>query len=194
VTSVWSAADASANGMTLTNGGLTVTPQSASVWATVRSSISRSSGKLYAEFAADAAAGFQFQALGLASSGFVISDHLGTTNYSAGTWPGNINYVSPGFVSLYVHNPSITPSVVIGIAVDFTAGNIWFSSNNVWSASSNPATGSLPAMTFVPATVGALFLGMSFNGAAGAANGVWTLQPTAASQKYAAPSGFTPWG
>ena len=52
VTSVWSAADAAANGMTLSNGGLTVTPaQLAQVLNTIsRATISKTSGKLYVEF------------------------------------------------------------------------------------------------------------------------------------------------
>ena len=61
--------------------------------------------------------------------------------------------------------------------------------NNVWANSSNPTTGSLPIISFTPATVGALFFATSlyFSGE------VWTLQSTAASQKYAPPSGFSAW-
>ena len=44
-------------------------------------------------------------------------------------------------------------------------------------------------MTFVSATVGELFAGMTFQNNPG----VWTLQPTAASQKYAPPTGFEAW-
>ena len=62
--------------------------------------------------------------------------------------------------------------------------------SGVWQNGSNPATGSLPIVSFVPATVGALFAGMSF---VGTNCGVWTLQSTAASQKYAPPSGFSAW-
>ena len=42
-TSVWSASDAAANGMTLSNGGLTVTTTSAS-WGSIRGTISQDIG------------------------------------------------------------------------------------------------------------------------------------------------------
>ena len=48
-TSVWSASDAAANGMTLSNGGLTVTVSGTSSAQTVRGTIGQTSGKLYVE-------------------------------------------------------------------------------------------------------------------------------------------------
>ena len=44
-------------------------------------------------------------------------------------------------------------------------------------------------VSFVPATVGALFAGLSLYDSVDS----WTLQATAASQKYAPPSGFVAW-
>ena len=85
-----------------------------------------------------------------------VTSYLGASNYSVGM--GNINNVSTGFTSNYTS--SLTPSVagdVLGLAIDFTAGSIWISKNNVWSNSSNPTTGTLPIVSFVQATVGALF-------------------------------------
>ena len=54
VTSVWSAADAAANGMTLSNGGLTVASIKKRSRFIRREAISQTSGKLYFEFEADA--------------------------------------------------------------------------------------------------------------------------------------------
>ena len=57
-TSVWSASDAAANAMTLSNGGLTVTnPTSATGWQSIRGSVSQTSGKLYVEFLCVATSG-----------------------------------------------------------------------------------------------------------------------------------------
>ena len=193
VTSVWSASDAAANGMTLSNGGLTVTPSGFGSWTAIRSSIGKTSGQLYIEFkvAGTIDSGINTQ-IGLASSGFVINSYLGSSNYSEGTRPTVGNYVSAGFTDV-IDNPTVGVPVtgdVWALAVDFVAGKIWLAQNNVWPSSGNPATGASPIVTFVPATVGALFAAMTFQ----SNPGVWTLQPTAASQKYAPPSGFSPWG
>ena len=191
-TSVWSAADAAANGFTLTNGGLTVAYSGAANWASIRTSISKTSGKLYIEFYLSTASGGILMQ-GLASAGFDITQYLGATNYSAGLDAGQgLNFVSSGFTSNYAVAPTnFVSGDVWALAMDFAAGSIWLAQNNVWFNSSNPGTGSLPAVSFVAATVGALFAGMSFHGSG---EGTWTLQPTAATQTYAPPAGFTPWG
>ena len=198
-TSVWSAADAAAGSMTLTNGGLTVTPGATGIWNALRSTTSKSSGKLYFEVSNSVAAtGWEFS-VGLANAGIVLSGGsgaLGASNYSIGIITLTAINVSSGFTANYTPNgPDWTPpaGTVFGLAIDFTAGQIWFADNNVWTNSSNPATGSLPCVSFVPATVGPLFAAMDFNTVGGGV-GVWTLQPTSASQKYAPPAGFTPWG
>ena len=192
-TSVWSAADAAANGMTLSNGGLTVTPSGSADWQSLRTFVSKSSGKLYVEFALSTTTS-NILMFGLASAGFDITSYLGTSNYSVGLFPSNptngTSYPSTGFTSNYSYSTiNVTNGDVWGVAVDFTTGSIWLAHNNVWINSSNPATATAPVVSFVPATVGALFAGMSFTGA----GGNWTLQSTAASQKYAPPSGFTAW-
>ena len=70
--SVWSAADAAAGGMTLTNGGLTVTPGAGGQWNAVRSTTSKSSGKVYVEFSNSVAATTWLFSVGLASAGITL--------------------------------------------------------------------------------------------------------------------------
>jgi microcystin-dependent protein len=70
-----------------------------------------------------------------------------------------------------------------------TAGNL--GGYTVPGAEQTPFGGISPFVTFTPATVGALFPAMAFS--TSGSNGVWTLQSTAASQKYAPPSGFKAW-
>ena len=192
LSSVWSALDAATNVITLTNSGLTVNYPGASNWVSIRGTNSRSSGKLYVEFILNSTTDL-FYLIGLASAGFNIAGNLGNTNYSFGTTTSaaiGTTFVSTGFVSHYQVSGGVSIGDVIGMAVDFSAGNIWFSQNNIWWNSSNPATNSLPIVTFTPATVGALFPAMSFHLSNA---GAWTIQPTAASQKYAPPSGFSAW-
>jgi hypothetical protein len=197
--SVWSASDAAANGMPLSNGGLTVAPSGAAGYLTIRNSVGKATGKLYAEISVDA--GFTTTndgsvAIGLASADFNPSggtdrSYLGENPYSAGIFPTIETYVSAGFTKYYISSsPIIAANTTYGVAVDFTAGNVWFSNGGIWTNASNPATGSLPIVSFVPATVGPLFFGVSF---AGTNLGLWTIHPTAASQKYAPPTGFSPW-
>ena len=190
-TSVWSAADAAANGMTLTNGGLTVVPTTSNVWQSIRTTTSKTSGKLYVEFLLTNLPAQQYISIGLADATFVPTNLLGTVTYSGGYGFFGSNVVSAGFTSNYAGAPpSNNPNDVFGMAVDFSSGGIWIADDNVWLNGSNPATGSLPIISFVPATVGALFPAMSLY----APNtGVWTLQPTPASQKYLPPPGFQAW-
>jgi F5/8 type C domain len=194
-TSVWSADDAAANAMTLSNGGLTLTADPTSThWDTVRATTSKTSGKLYIEFSCISGNPLgPYIMFGFADASFnVINTYLGSGNYSCGiqTDSSGPATVSSGFTSNYspvTGNGAIGD--VWGLAIDFAAGAIWIAQNNVWVNASNPASGSLPAVSFVPATVGALFAAMSMR----YQPGNWTLQPTAASQKYAPPSGFSAW-
>ena len=190
-TSVWSAADAAANGMTLSNGGLTVTHSGAAAWGTIRSSISKTSGKLYVEWLVSSASPDNEQLFGLANAAFAIGSYLGSSSYSAGASNAG-QYANPGGTVNYTSNLAApAQNDVYMMAVDFSVGNVWLGRNNVWSNSSNPVTGALPWASLNMVTAGPLFVALSLYDPG---SGVWTLQPTAASQKYAPPSGFTPWG
>ena len=193
--SLWSAADAAANGMTLSNGGLTISGNSAQN-KTARTIVGHSSGKYYVEFLCVTANGNE--GIGLASSGFNALGKLGASNYSGGVAYGS-NWVSAGFTSIATTFGLAGTGDVAGIAVDFATGNIWYSQNNVWVAGlfsddnvvqpRDPSSGANPIISFVPATVGTLFPAITIYGY----DEVWTLQSTAASQKYAPPSGFKAW-
>jgi hypothetical protein len=194
-TSVWSAADAAANNVTLSNGGLTVVYHGAANWVSIRGSISKNSGQVYVEFAYTAAGvNAGYAGVGVAAATFNIADLVGDSNYSAGFQLPNNQGFSAGFtIGAY---PNLTVSAVgdvVGMAIDFTAQKVWFSFNGDWQGG-NPTTGAAPNYTFVLATVGALFPTWSSHGTNSTGGGTWTLQPTAASQTYAPPAGFTSWG
>ena len=155
--------------MTLSNGGKTVTPSGAASWQTLRGSISKTSGKLYVEFATDPTYANGQPYIGLANAGFDITHYLGAVNYSAGI-AYQSTAVSAGFTSNYSTLQYQVANDVWAMAVDFATGSVWIAKNNVWINSSNPATATAPVVWFVPATVGALFPGMSFFSSG---NGVW---------------------
>ena len=188
-TSVWSSSDATANGMTLSNGGLTVTNTTPAVqWSSVRNTISKTSGKVYIEFRCNVIGNNNLVTVGLGSAGFVPTGQLGSSSYSVGIFYTNWNN-SAGFTVNYQFAHWVLAGDVFGLAVDFATGSMWIAINGVWTNSNDPAAGLLPMVSFVPATVGALFAGLSLR----EAGDQWTLQPTAASQKYAPPSGFKAW-
>ena len=190
-TSVWSAADAAATGMTLSNGGLTVRGSSVNIWAVTRNTVSKSSGKLYVEFLVGSGGSPGYIRYGLASASVNVIAPSGS-NYSGFIWPidGGNNVVSSGFVSNYNIGGSAAIGDVIAFAVDFASGSVWIARNNIWLNSSNPVTGALPILSFVPVTVGPLFVAAALYNDDSC---LVTLQSTAASQKYAPPSGFSAW-
>ena len=190
VTSVWSAADAAANGMTLSNGGLTVTPSGDGTFASVRGTVAKSSGKAYVEFKVTGSiSDTTHVVIGIASAGVNIGSSIGNSNYSGGARFTVANYLSAGFTDGRPANVPIVTNDVIGIAIDFASGKLWIFHNNASTVGGDPTTGTTPNFSFAPATVGPLFPALSFI----ANPGVWTLQATAASQKYAPPSGFSAW-
>ena len=166
--SVWSAADAAANAMTLSNGGLTVTPGSNVGWTSIRSTISQTSGKLYVEFSNSVAMSLFNVIFGFASSGISLTGALGQSNYSVGlALNGAGTLVSTGFSDNYAC-ARITPSIndVFALAIDFTAGQLWIAQNNNWGwifVGPDPVTGAGAIATFTPATVGGLFPAICFN-------------------------------
>ena len=194
VTSVWSASDAAANGMTLSNGGLTVVATT-SVWQSCRGSISRTAGKYYVEFLCMSSPSSNASGFGIADASFGPTSYLGSNNYSAAfSNSGGVSLISPagfsGSASGSPHLPVLND--VMQIAVDLTAGKVWYGINNVWQAGGNPAAGTGELTDIVAPALGiAFFPAMSVDFPT---SGTWTLQPTAASQTYAPPAGFSPWG
>ena len=192
VTSVWSAADAAANGMTLSNGGLTVTPSGVFGNQAIRGSVSHNTGKWYVEFLNTASGANAAMMFGFADVTFSAgNNYLGSNGVSVGVQLAGASYTTSGFTASNIPVTSPTINEVWMLAIDLTAGQAWLGQNNGWFNAGNPASGTVPLITIsAPALGVALFPGMTFYGSA---QGVWTLQATAASQKYAPPAGFSPW-
>jgi hypothetical protein len=190
VSSVWSASDAAATGMTLSNGGLTVVASSGT-YDTIRGTTSHNSGKLYVEFSTSVLANTG-AAFGIADAGFVSTSYLSASPVSMGAFNNGTSGGTTGLSFNYnLPNANINANDVMAIAADLTAGKFWLAINNVWYGSGVPATGVNPMATIVAPALGvSYFPAMSLLGSGA---GTWTFKPTAASQKYAPPAGFTAW-
>jgi hypothetical protein len=189
--SVWSASDAAATGMTLSNGGLTVQGPPTNGWQLTRNTVSRSSGNVYVEFLVGAGQSSGYIQYSLVSASVSATDPQ-RANYSGFMWPidGSSNVVSSGFVNNYNLVGTAAIGDVIALAVNFSSGSVWIARNNIWLHGSNPVTGTLPVLSFTPETVGPLFVGASpYNNN----SGLVTIQSAATSQKYAPPLGFIAW-
>jgi hypothetical protein len=191
VPSTWSADDAAASGMTLSNGGLTVVGSGVASWLSIRSSISKSSGKLYIELYTSVDITNDNVVMGMADLAFSADSIVGTSGTSFGC--AFNNFFNGGTSGFTVHsglNAASNSGDVIGIAIDFATGSVWFALNDVWVTGS-PSFKVTPNVSIAPPATGVpLFIGLSLYSTGG---GVWTLQATAASQKYAPPSGFEAW-
>jgi lysophospholipase L1-like esterase len=203
----WSSYDNSTLGgsYTISNNNLSARTTETQFWQTIRATTARFSGKPYIEFKCTAAGSDPNYAFGLAGYAYfnTSGNYLGggySTSYEescGGYFNGTNNLLASfnmtvGAGTMPAANPALND--VIGVLTDFTAGNVWLARNNLnigTGAAPNPATD--PAQfTFTPATVGALFPGMTASTAN--ANGTWTLQATASNQTYSPPSGFSAWG
>jgi hypothetical protein len=191
----FSAADALAGRITLSNGDLDINQLSTvSSWKTVRGTTSRNAGLLYVEFECITSGSNITFFLGFASAGFDPSNYLGTSAYSVGMFATITQYMSGGFSAGSGAVPTGTgvAGEVYKLAINFTTGKGWLGKVGTgWLNSGDPVAGTNPAFNFVPATVGALFPAMSIESNTG---GKWRIKCTSGAQTEAPPAGFTAWG
>lgn len=181
----WNPADKSAN-LTLSGGNLVVTKTAGGGThdGTARATSSKSTGKFYWEVLVNTvAAGNEECAAGIANASAPLTNYIGV---DANGW----GYV--GVNGFKYHGGSgtsfgntYTDNDVVMVALDMTAGNVWFGKNGVWqgSGSPNPATGTAPAFTGI---TGSIFPACD----AYDASAKFTARFLAASWSYTAPSGF----
>ena len=142
---VWNYLEASA---TLSNGNLNARSTTSQVAAQATQSVS--SGKFYWEITANTSAD---QLFGITGEAVIYANRIAVTfSYTPTVFFYGVNG------NLYVNGTSsswdsaISVDDVIGIAVDFAAGKIWFAKNNTWLQSGDPANGTSPASTFTVGT------------------------------------------
>lgn len=181
VTYTWNPSDKSSN-ITLSNGNLTATMTGTNTWSSVRGLNSHSSGKYYFEVLVTTTAGDTM--IGVSTSSMPTSTYPGGDANGWGYYALNGQKYHSGTGTTF--GSSYNSTNVVGIAVDISAGNLWFSLGGVWQASGNPSAGTNPAFTGV---TGSLFptLGEYDNG------NVATGRFSVSSFQYTPPTGFGAW-
>jgi len=169
---------------TLSNGNTTVSSTSAFANSSVLSLNTHNSGKYYFEFAFN---NYLFNSIGINNDvkSTAVNSQVGDTVHSWGWFNQNNTYHSG---STTAYGPGGTNGMVLGCAIDWAAGKIWWSKNNVWVNSGDPAAGTNPAYT--GQTFGTAYIAVNlYNGSPTSG----TCKFTSASLTYAPPSGFSAW-
>lgn len=187
----WNPSDKN-SAITLSNGNLTAENTSGlTAEKSARAAHFKNSGKFYfeVEFTAGGS-GSPSAVVGLSDSSDVLSDLIGSNanSYAYRLTGGGKRTNGSSFVA---YGASLTTGDVLGIAVDFTAGAIWFSKNGTWQNSATigeveAGTTTHAAFTGVSAS---LTPSMSLNDAATAPK--LTLRSSASDITGTVPSGFT---
>lgn len=177
------------SGATLSGGNLIITKTSAgSSYSTTRSTTSYSSGKYYFEVKITETNASNYMLVGIVNASASLAQAVGTNingySYYEQNGDSYYNNIGSAFGSAYGLGD------VIGVAIDFAAGKIWFSKNNTWQASGNPGGGTNPAYTI---TAGTYFAACSVWSTRSPADEL-TGQFNATEQTYTPPTGFATWG
>lgn len=133
--------------ITLTNSNLTATG-TAGAWKSAKASEGVSTGKWYWEITIDAVVTGAM--VGVGKSAASVNNYAGvdTNGWSYG-WGGEKWHNS----SNTAYGASWTDGDVISVALDLTAGKIWFAKNGVWQNSGDPAAGTGEAFSSVTGPV-----------------------------------------
>ncbi len=154
----------------LSNGDLTAINSNDGVYGTAYSTISVPSGKYYVEIETIIGVGIN-AFVGVASTVSRPRDsYTGSTSNSWGYYSNGGGLYNSGSSSAFGADYRNATSV-IGIAVDGSTGNVWFSLNNVWQNSGDPAAGTNPAITGIS---GSIFIAVSGEDSGATFNGRFT--------------------
>jgi hypothetical protein len=188
----WNPADKS-SAMTLSNGNMTASQPASAGYQFVRSTTSKSTGKLYCEITWGASVG------GGGNDGIGIATSSATSSWVAGG-TGGLVYWSSGS-AFFNGGPvvsglgSCSPGDVCCFAIDLANNRIWSRKNaGVWNSggSDNPATnvGGVDISALFPTNPLYMHFGSTGNWSASSC----TINFGATAFAQAVPSGFTAWG
>lgn len=176
----WNPSDKGSD-VTLGGGNLQVS-FSGTTNTVVRSTTGVSSGKWYWEIACTGNAGASNGFVGIANSTQTVNtNELGATANSWAYKGLDGNKVTNGSASAYGN--SWVSGDVIGVALDMTAGKIWFAKNGTWQASGDPGAGTNEAFSGLSGTIYAAY-------AANATAWTNTTNFGASPFSYSVPAGF----
>lgn len=177
--------------ITLSNGNLTGT--AASGWASVRATVSHNSGKYYYETFIVNQPGSGYFMFGLMSSADPLTTYPGgpgTTGYGCqSSNTGGARVYHSGSSSIPSNNPYAPIGQHVRLAVDFTAGKLWFgtsTTSTLWLGGGDPVSGNTPTGTFSPGT--SFFPALGFFTAQSS-----TVCFLTGSFSFSPPGGYNPW-
>lgn len=145
----WNPSDKSTY-ITLSNGNLTAT-NTANSKSLVRATEYKSSGKWYWEIYFNTSVDTNFLQFGIANSSAGLYVLLGESVNGWGYQGYNGN--KQHNLTSTAYGNSWTSGDIIGIALDMTAGKIWWAKNNVWQASGDPAAGTNEAYSGISGNI-----------------------------------------
>jgi hypothetical protein len=174
----WSASD-KAGTITLSLVNLRATCSAASTGQVTRAVGAKSSGQWYWEIAWSSGFLAGFENVGVANSSASLTDQLGSTTDS---WSLKQNGQSRNG-STGSYGAGYDNNDTVGVAVDLTAGKIWFSVNGVWQGTGNPETAANPAWSNITGNVMPAVCGSDSN--------IWTANFGGSAFTYTVPTGFT---
>lgn len=179
----WNPSDKDAD-ITLSGSNLIASANAMATQGSLRATLGRSSGLYYFETRIDTA-GNAFVLVGAAKASFVVTnDYLGNTIDSVGYFGVDGTRFWNG--SALAYGTAFTAGDVIGVAINFTSGKIWFAKNNTWQNSGDPVAGTGEALSGLS---GEYFPALSFFTNTYQATGRFKT----ASFTYSPPTGFSAW-
>ncbi len=175
----WNPSDKNA-GVTLSNGNKTAAT-GASGGLMARATGGRSSGLVYVEATVDTAGSgglFGVADATASLSNYLAADTHGWAYYQDGRKVNNASFPAYG--------SALSNGNILQMAVDFTAGKIWWGINNTWQGSGDPAAGTNAAFSGLTGTL-MVAIGTASN------NHQITVNWGETAFSYTPPSGFSAW-
>lgn len=146
----WNPSDKNAN-VTLSESDLTAESATASA-VCVRSTLSKSWGKLYCEFLVVTGTNGAGPEIGVATSEASLSNYVGSSSLSWGFFFGMGDTTAKkqynGNIATYGSGFGANGDRLM-LAVDLNVGKIWFGKNNAWQNSGDPAAGTGEAFSSI---------------------------------------------
>lgn len=181
----WNPADKAAN-ITLSGSNKTATKVIDNAYAGVRATLGRSTGKYYFEVVIVEGGTSPFITIGVNAASESLNNFTGSSANGWGYYQQTGEKTNNGATTAF--GASYATGDVVGIAVDFGLGYIWFAKNDVWQTG-DPVTGTSPAFTGLSGT---LFPTTAIHRGDSPANSV-TGRFASADFTETLPSGFSAW-
>ena len=176
--------------ITLSGANLVAAKASGTAYNSVLTDTSKTTGKHYFEIViTQSSISANYIVIGVAPSTASLTNFIGFDSASYGYYQNTGQKVNNNVLASY--GSVFAQGHTVCVALDLTAGKIWFAINNTWAASGDPAAGTNPAYTGVSGT---LFGGVSLYNGGSVPVDMVTAKFASGSTTYSPPSGFTHWG